>query len=153
MACTCTKIKNKQPSSGPVPKSPVIDSVVEARSINLAQCYECAKKHLSRAKEEFKEYHTGYPTHIKNLMQSIRVTEAEVRRAFLKWEEIQGQLDMSAGELLGREVNELDLKDAHIQLANKIRIERLKFNENPMYIPDFDQLLVDIHYLEYATIG
>lgn len=128
------------------------NAVTEAREIGLQQCYECAKKHLSRAKEEFKEYHTGYPQHIKNLIQSVRVTENEIRNAFLKWNEVQAQLDMSAGELLGRRVNFEKLKAEHIQLANDIRLERLKLSGNPLYIPNFEDLLVRIQALEYSTL-
>lgn len=130
------------------PQEPVV--VAEAKEIGLKQCYECAKKHLSRAKEEFKEYHTGYPQHSKNLIQSMRVAEADVAQAFLKWNEIQAQLDMSAGELLGREVNVDKVRSEHIELANDIRTERLKFNDNPLYIPRFDELLVRIQVLEYS---
>ena len=157
MACSCrknTKQKVAKPqNTEPVNMSTTVhNSEIEAKSINLPQCYECAKKHLSRAKEEFKEYHTGYPGHIKNLIQSIRVSEAEVRRAFLKWEEIQGQLDMSAGELLGSDANQLQMREEHISLANRIREERLKLNDNPLYVPEFDDLLVAIHQLEYQTL-
>lgn len=127
-------------------------TTTEAREIGLKQCYECAKKHLSRAKEEFKEYHTGYPKHIKNLIQSTRVAEEDVRGAFLKWNEVQAQLDMSSGELLGRDVNFTKLRNEHIRLANNIRTERLKFSGNPLYIPDFDNLLVQIQVLEYSTL-
>lgn len=127
-------------------------TIQEAKEIELKQCYECAKKHLSRAKEEFKEYHTGYPQHLKNLIQSTRVAEEDVRGAFLKWNEVQAQLDMSSGELLGRNVNFETMRQEHIKLANAIRTERLKLSGNPQYIPDFDSLLVQIQLLEYSTL-
>ena len=123
------------------------DSVAEAKEIGLKQCYECAKKHLSRAKEEFKEYHLGYPEHIKNLIQSVRVAENDVREAFLKWNEIQAQLDMSSGELLGRDYG-TTVHDKHLEIAQAIRSERLKLSNNPRYIPMFDDLLVAIQQLE-----
>ena len=129
-----------------------VNSEAEAFEIGLKQCYECAKKHLARAKEEFKEYHTGYPGHIKNLIQSTRVAEDSVRQAFLTWTEVQAQLDMSAGELLGSEANQLQMREEHISLANRIREERLKLNDNPLYVPEFDDLLVAIHQLEYQTL-
>ena len=133
-----------------MPAQLVPEVMAEARDIGLKQCYECAKKHLSRAKEEFKEYHTGYPQHVKNLIQSLRVAESDISQAFLKWNEIQAQLDMSAGELLGKEVNFNKLRSEHIELANDVRLERLRFNENPLYIPRFDELLIRIQVLEYS---
>ena len=143
MGCNCRKQRNA---------NKVPDSITEAKDIDLPRCYECAKKHLSRAKEEFKEYHTGYPQHVKNLIQSSRAAESDIRGACLKWMEIQAQLDMSSGELLGRDVNGSELHTEHIQLANKIREERIKFNDNPFYIPQFDELLLSIHVLEYRDL-
>lgn len=154
MGCSCRKTNVMKTPSTPIEvteASPEI-TIAEARSIGLNQCYECAKKHLSRAKEEFREYHTGYSNHIKNLIQSVHAAEEEVRKAFLKWAEVQAQLDMSAGELLGRDANFNKLCREHIQLANSIRTERLKLSSNPLYIPDFDNLLVQIQVLEYSTL-
>lgn len=148
MGCNCHK--KTETKAQAVNTTPLL-VVAEAADVGLPQCYECAKKHLSRAKEEFKEYHTGYPQHIKNLIQSVRAAENDVREAFLKWNEIQAQLDMSAGEFLGRDVNKEKLKAEHIAIANDIRLERLRLNENPNYIPRFDDLLVRIQVLEYSN--
>lgn len=154
MACNC---RNKQEmvdmtNAAITDKVIVEDSRAEAVSINLKQCYECAKKHVSRAKEEFKEYHTGYPEHIKNLMMSMRVAEADIRGAFLKWCEVQAQLDMGAGELLGRDINGDTMKFSHVKVAKAIRKERLQLNTDPLYVPDFDELLVQIQLLEHSAL-
>lgn len=124
----------------------------EALAIGLPQCYECARKHLSRAKEEFKEFHTGYPTHIKNLILSMRVAETEVRKAYLAWCEIQAQLDMGAGELLGTDANGVHMWDTHVDLANAIRNERVKLSADPLYVPNFDELLVRLQVITYMEV-
>lgn len=125
-----------------------IDNAVEA---DLPQCYECAKKHLSRAQIFFEEYHTGYPQHIKNLMCSLRVVETEINKAFRIWCKILAHLDMSANELLGRDVNGSQVKKEHLALACRIRESRLKLNADPLYIPDFESLLTAIQKLEYTN--
>lgn len=153
MGCNCNKsrkVKTVNSATQEISATESSNSIREALEINLKQCYECAKKHVSRAKEEFKEYHTGYPQHIKNLMMSLKVAENDVRQAFLKWCEVQAQLDMGAGELLGNGESATLTKQSHVALANAIRKERLQLNENPLYIPDFDELLVQIQLLEFA---
>ena len=126
------------------------DPVTEAAANDLPQCYECAKKHLSRAQIFFEEYHTGYPQHIKNLMCSLRVAEEEVRRAYLNWCRILAHLDMAANELLGNDVNGLRLQKRHIDLACKIREVRLNLSADPLYIPDFDTLLTSTQALMFT---
>lgn len=126
-------------------------SVIEAKEIGLKQCYLCAKKHVERALEFFEEYHTGYPDYIKNLIESLRVSETDVMKAFIKWQRIMGQLNMGEGELLGKEPNTLTMRKEHVLLANKIRTERLKLSDDPLYVPDFESLLVDIHVLQHKV--
>ena len=126
------------------------DPITEAAANDLPQCYECAKKHLSRAQIFFEEYHTGYPQHIKNLMCSLRVAEEEVRRAYLNWCRILAHLDMAANELLGNDVNGLRLRKRHIDLACKIREVRLNLSADPLYIPDFDTLLTSTQALMFT---
>lgn len=127
-------------------------SEMEAHEINLKQCYLCTKKHIGRAKEFFQEYHTGYPDHIKNLMMSTRIAENTIRKAFLLWQQAMSQLNMAEGELLGDRSNELKMREEHLSLANRIRTERLKLSDDPLYVPDFDQLLVDIHILQLRVL-
>lgn len=128
------------------------DLLQDAREINLEQCYLCAKKHIERAKDFFEEYHTGYPDHVKNLIESVQIAERDVMRAFLLWQRIMGQMNMGEGELLGKNANQLKMKSAHITLANKIRDERLHLSDDPLYVPNFDDLLVEIHLLQHKVM-
>lgn len=127
-------------------------TLADAREINLEQCYLCAKKHVERARDFFEEYHTGYPDHMKNLIESVHVAEMDVRKAFIQWQRIMGQLNMGEGELLGRDANQLTMRTEHIALANKIREERLHLSDDPLYVPNFDDLLVEIHLLQHRVI-
>jgi hypothetical protein len=128
------------------------DAATEALANDLPQCYECAKKHLGRAQIFFEEYHTGYPQHIKNLMCSLQVAEDEVRRAYLNWCRILAHLDMAANELLGNDINGKRLKKDHVDLAAKIREARLNLGSDPLYVPDFGELLTAIQKLEYQDM-
>lgn len=156
MSCACRK--SKQTASAEEPRVTKIehlaeyDAVAEALANDLPQCYECAKKHLSRAQIFFEEYHTGYPQHIKNLMCSLRVAEEEVRRAYLDWCKILAHLDMAANELLGNDINGKRLKKDHVDLAAKIREVRLKLGSDPLYVPDFDSLLVSVQLLALVAL-
>ena len=151
MSCTtCVKGKLKLPVGlGPaaVYRDAVrlsSDSAEYAAIVDLERCYLCAKKHIVAAKILFQEYHTGYSNHIKNLINSLRVSEEEVRDAFLKWQRIMGELNMGEAELLGN--SEID--EEHIKLANRIRDERIKLSDDTLYVPNFDDLLVAVQLLE-----
>lgn len=124
--------------------------VKEALEVDLTSCYECAKKHISRAQILFEEYHTGYPDHIKNLMNSMRVAESEINKAFQLWQKVQAHLDMASAEFLGNDTTAETMQRAHIQLANDIRDVRLKLAQNPLYIPKFDALLTRVQQFEYT---
>lgn len=124
----------------------------DVKEISLPQCYLCAKKHVERAREFFEEYHTGYPDYIKNLIESARAAEQDVMRAFLLWQRVMGQLNMGEGELLGRDPSILAMRKEHVELANKIRNERIKLSDDPLYSPDFDSLLVEIHLLQHKVM-
>lgn len=128
------------------------DAATEALANDLPQCYECAKKHLGRAQIFFEEYHTGYPQHIKNLMCSLQVAEDEVRRAYIDWCKILAHLDMAANELLGNDINGKRLKKDHVDLAAKIREARLNLGSDPLYVPDFDGLLVEVQLLSLRQL-
>lgn len=130
-----------------------IDAVANSLEIGLTQCYLCAKKHIGRARMFFEEYHTGYPTHIKQLVDSLFSAESEVYEAFQKWQKIQDQMDMAAGELLGNSTEGRTMKQDHIALAAEIREERLKFDQNPLYIPKFDELKYKIHRLQHEVFN
>lgn len=126
--------------------------VTEAIENDLKSCYLCAKKHLVRAQIFFEEYHTGYPDHIKNLVQSLRVAEAQVRGAFLRWQKVMGHLDMAANELLGNDINSPNMSKEHIILANKIRDVRLRLSDNPLISINFDELITKVHLLQYKEL-
>lgn len=145
---------NKNTEDKPAPSAPVKHASVlqDAKEINLEQCYLCAKKHVSRARDFFEEYHTKYPDHIKNLIESVRVAEQDVMRAFLLWQRVMSQMNMGEGELLGNDLNRLTMRREHIALANKIRDERIKLSDDPLYSPDFDTLLVEIHLLQHKVL-
>ena len=156
MACGCQKNKAVQIKSTVVKSEPTVDkedpAVKEAIEIDLPSCYECVKKHLNRAMIFFEEYHTGYSQHEKNLMNSLKVAEGKVREAFLLWQKTQGQLDMASGELLGNALNKDTMNRRHVQLANDIRNVRLQLAQDPLAVPEFDELLIRVQKLEYADI-
>lgn len=118
------------------------------KSVNLAQCYLCAKKHIVAAKTLFREYHTGYSDHLKNLIDSLRVAEDNVREAFIKWQDIMGELNMAEAELLGGSDEYMDPE--HIEVANLIRDERIRLSDDTLYKPDFDELLVRVQLLQFS---
>ena len=126
--------------------------IKEAELINLKQCYLCTKKHIARAQEFFIEYLTGYPTYIKNLVDSLRAAEVDVNRAFLLWQKTMAQMNMAEGELLGNDFNLVPEKEAHRDGAKKIRQERLKLSDDVLYSPDFSMLLTEVHLLQHKVI-
>lgn len=164
MACGCSKNKENavntvisnstvsQPKSRERIESEII-AVAEAMDINLEQCYLCAKKHIGRAQQFFEEYHNGYPDHVKNLVDSFFDAESDIYKAFQLWQKTQSQLDMSAGELLGNNIGGRTLKQDHVSLAAEIREERLKFDQNPLYVPNFDDLKYRIHRLQHLVLN
>jgi hypothetical protein len=83
---------------------------------------------------------------------SVRVAEDKVKEAFLLWQKTMAQLNMGEGELLGKEANKLTMSEEHKSLANRIRTERLRLSDDPLYVPDFGQLLADIHILQYRVM-
>jgi hypothetical protein len=167
MACGCKKSKNSEAIEAVVVNNTIetkedkskeqiaaeVKAVANAIDINLAQCYLCAKKHVGRARQFFEEYHNGYPDHVKNLVDTLFDAETEVYKAFQLWQKVQDQLDMGAGELLGNSYEGRTMKQDHVALAAEIRQERLKFDQNPLYIPKFDELKYKIHQLQHRTIN
>ncbi len=119
-------------------------------NIKLPQCYLCAKKHLSRAQIYFEEYHTGYPDRIRLMVQSMRVAESEINKAFQLYCKVLAHMDMSAGEFLGHTAEGVTIDKAHIATASRIREERIKLQDDPLYVPEFGKLLTDIQLLQYA---
>lgn len=154
---TETSVKELEEVSVSINKSAAIEAMktqlasAEATDgISLPQCYLCAKKHISRAQLYFEEYHTGYPERLKILIQSLRVAEAKINEAFQKYCKTLSHLDMAAGELLGNNAHGTTIDKKHVDLANSIREERLKFQDDPLYVPDFEKLLTETQLLQYA---
>lgn len=124
------------------------DVVKDAAEIGLPSCYLCAKKHLGRAQAFFEEYKMGYPERIKSLVDTFFEMGSEIDKAFTLWQRIQNQMDMASGELIGADFDGKELPEAHVQLAEELREERLKLEENPLYKPRFDILRTKIHLLQ-----
>lgn len=121
----------------------------------VSQCFECTKKHLSRAKIFFEEYHTGYPTYIKLAVNSAVWAEKAISEAYLMWCSVTGHLDMAGCELLGHDINIklMPIRDRLKDLANKIRAERVKLMDDPLYIPDIDALLIEVQHCKVIASG
>lgn len=129
-----------------------VTAVSEALDIGLTQCYLCAKKHIGRAQQFFEEYHNGYPAHIKQLVDSLFDASSNIYEAFQLWEKTRSQMDMSAGELLGNSIGSKTMNREHVEIAAEIRGERLKLEQNPLYVPDFDKLKYKIHVLQHRAL-
>ena len=130
-----------------------VNAVYNAFDINLNSCYLCAKKHIGRAQQFFEEYHNGYPDHVKNLVDTLFDAESNVYKAFQLWQQTQSQMDMAAGELLGNQLGGRALAQDHVNVAVAIREERLKFDNNPLYVPNFDELRYKIHALQHRVLS
>ena len=124
------------------------NAVSDAKEIGLTGCYLCAKKHLGRAQIFFEEYKMGYPERIKSLVDTFFDMESDVYKAFTLWQKVQNQMDMASGELIGSDFDGKELPEAHVKLAEEIRGERLKLEENPLYKPRFDILRAKVHLLQ-----
>jgi hypothetical protein len=121
-----------------------------AKELALDQCYLCAKKHIGRAQSFFEEYHTGYDDRVKRLIESLRVAEGQIQEAFLLKERTQAQLDMAAGELLGGTPGGSVIDAEHVRVANLIRDERLNLQDDSLYVPNFDKMLIEVQKLQYS---
>lgn len=115
----------------------------------LNHCFECTKKHLTRSKIFFEELLTGYPNYKTMLFNEFTEANATIEKAYVLWWDSIGQLDMSSSELIGQITDlPIDYRMELIELANKIRFERLKFQENILNVPDWDKLRVDLQKLQ-----
>lgn len=143
MACRCNKrrtaVMNDIEDTGEVKYIPV---PVDYTEFDLKSCYLCALKHVARAQAYFEEYHNGYPSYIKHITTELIRGESDVRAAFLLRMKVQAQLDMAAGELIGNCGEEVT--SAILRVASRIREERVKLEDNPLYAPKFGELLVGI---------
>lgn len=125
-------------------------AIKAANELRLDQCYLCAKKHIGRAQIFFEEYHTGYDDRVKRLIDSLQLSEDAVKQAFLLKERVQAHLDMASGELLGKPTEGYTTNKSHVDVANMIREERLKLQDDPTYSPRFSDMLEQVHLLQYS---
>lgn len=119
---------------------------------NLTHCFDCTIKHLGRAKILYEEFVTGYPDHGKMMFNELEKGNSALEDAYLIYLDSMAQLDMASCELVG---NLLDLPDGWqvemIELANKIRAERLLFQEDLTKVPNFDALRLEVKKLQIKT--
>lgn len=115
----------------------------------LNNCFECTKKHIGRAKIFYEEFKLGYPDHEKLMFKELTDSNELLEKAFISYMDAMSQMDMASCELVGNMENLDEGYQADIiELANKIRCERILFQEDPTKIPNFDKLRLDIQKLQ-----
>lgn len=116
----------------------------------LTACFECTKKHLSRAKIFYEEWTLGYPEHSTLMYNSFIEANKTIEEGFSKFWDILGQLDMASCELIGYELSDLqsNTQAEMIELANKIRSARILFQEDSSKVPDWNSLRVEVQRLQ-----
>ena len=96
-------------------------------------CLNCARKHLAQAAILRDEMFMGYPEHMELSFDHMDSAEGEIRDRLLKYWRSMGHMAEASDETIGK----------YYDLANAIRDERLKFQEDPNYKPLFDKLICD----------
>ena len=116
----------------------------------LSNCFECTKKHLSRAKALYEEWHLGYPNHSSIMYNEFIEANKDIEEGYTKYWDSLGQIDMASCELVGDNFgllpNQIQLD--MIELANKIRTARILFQEDSTKVPNWDQLRIDVQKLQ-----
>lgn len=115
----------------------------------LSHCFECCKKHLSRAKILFEEWHQKYPEHGTIMYNEFIEANRDIEEGYTMFWDSLGQLDMASGELVGN-IMEIDegFRVEIINLANEIRAARILFQEDSNQVPDFAKLRLDVQKLQ-----
>ncbi len=115
----------------------------------LSNCFDCAKKHLSRAKILWEEFNMNYPDHALLCFNEFTKANKVIEEAYTIYWDILGNLDQSSCELVG------ELKDLPkgyqaniIELANDIRTQRINFQNNISFIPEWNKMRLNIQKLE-----
>ena len=115
----------------------------------LTNCFQCAKKHIVRAKTLYGELYLGYPKHIQLMFNQFTEANKVIEQAYVLYWDILGQLDMSSSQLVGQLIDLPSCcREQIIELANKIRTARINYQENVQNIPDWNKLLIEIQLLE-----
>lgn len=117
--------------------------------VGLSNCFDCCKKHLSRAKILFEEWHQKYPEHGTLMYSQFTEANRDIEEGYTMFWDSLGQLDMASGELVGS-LMELDdgFRIEIINLANEIRSARILFQEDSNNIPDFAHLRLEVQKLQ-----
>lgn len=117
--------------------------------LGLSNCFNCCKKHLSRAKAFYEEWHQGYPNHSTLMYNEFTEANKDIEEGYVLFWDSLGQLDMASSELVG---NLIDLESGWqaeiIELANKIRTQRILFQEDSTKVPNWNQLRVEVQKLQ-----
>ena len=117
--------------------------------VGLSHCFDCTKKHLSRAKVLFEEWHQKYPEHGTMMYNQFTEANRDIEQGFVLFWDSLGQLDMASSELVG---NMMELDESFrieiINLANEIRKARILFQQNSNNVPDFDHLRIEVQKLQ-----
>lgn len=117
--------------------------------IGLSHCFDCCKKHLSRAKVLFEEWHQKYPEHGTMMYNQFTEANRDIEQGYTIFWDSLGQLDMASGELVG---NMMELNQGFriqiINLANQIRKARILFQEDSNNVPDFADLRIKVQKLQ-----
>ena len=116
----------------------------------LTSCFECCKKHLSRAKIFYEEWKQGYPEHSTLMYQEFTEANKTLEEGYVLFWDSLGQLDMASNELVGSHFSDLDSHGQIelIELANKIRAARIAFQEDSEKVPDFDKLRIEVQKVQ-----
>lgn len=115
----------------------------------LSNCFQCAKKHITRAKTLYEQLYLGYPHHVQMMFNQFTQANKDIEEAFVLYWDILGQLDMSSSQLVGQLIDlPTNYRQQIIELANKIRTARINYQENIQNIPDWNKLLIEIQLLE-----
>ena len=116
---------------------------------NLPHCFDCVMKHLGRAKILFEEMTLGYPNYKSMVIDELKEGDENLDKAYLAYIDAVSHLDMASAELVG-DITSLPREFAVdiIEMANKIRGERLLFQQDIGNIPDFDNLRIEVKKLQ-----
>ena len=97
--------------------------------MGLTNCFNCCKKHLSRAKAFYEEWTQGYPEHSTLMYNEFTEANKTIEEGYVLFWDSLGQLDMASCELVGSNFGDLssDVQLELIELANKIRTARILF--------------------------
>jgi hypothetical protein len=116
----------------------------------LTNCFECCKKHLSRAKIFYEEWKQGYPEHSTLMYNEFTEANKTIEEGYVLFWDSLGQLDMASNELIGSYLSDLDSNGQleMIELANKIRTARIAFQEDSSHVPDWNNLRIEVQKLQ-----